>query len=210
MISPASSPLFLKYRRPIYWVGALFLLGIFFHSAQAQPPGYLGKRAILALSTDLSPAIRISSRRNISPPLLMNVRASLDAEYVLTRKFSTGAFLHPIWVNVQYENGPTRGLASLRGLSGGVSFRMYGFRRTGNIAPLGPYKKLDLMVTSYWLIDRDRAYFEDRRRFLGNYYDLGLGLTFGSQRILYKNLTYHYGVRISTILGTFDCGVGQR
>ena len=190
------------------YLSLLVLVGIP-ELSSAQPSGYLGKRALISLSTDISPAIRISSRRNISPPLLMNVRAGVDAEYVLTRRFSAGTFLHPIWLNVQYENGRTQGLASLRGISGGVSLRMYGFRRTGNIAPLGPYKKLDLMFTSYWLIDRDRAYFEDHRRFLGNYSDLGIGLTFGTQRILYKNLTYHYGIRLSTVLGTFDWGLDK-
>lgn len=169
----------------------------------AQAPGYLGRKTLLSSSLDLSPAIRIASRRDI-PPFLFNVRLNFDAEQVLSRRFSIGASLNPLLTGAEYDFEGKEGFTTIHGLGAGINCRLYSYRRTGNIAPLGPYSKVGVFYLSYWLKDRDPVFYPDKRRWLGQYNDLGVALEFGNQRVFGKHFYYYYAIRFSTVFGIFD------
>ena len=122
-----------------YLLGIVLMLGSSIFSF-AQAPGYEGKRALLDISVDLSPAIRIASRRDL-PPYIFNFQALVETEYTLNRKLSVGGHVHPLFAGVNYEGDNFEGRAQIRGMGIGFSTRLYSFQRKGNIAPLGPYKK---------------------------------------------------------------------
>ena len=172
----------------------------------AQVPGYEGKRALIDISLDISPAIRIASRRDL-PPYLFNVQPLVEAEYTLSRKLSVGAHLRPLLAGVIYQrDNNIEGKALIRGMGMGVSARLYSFKRKGNIAPLGPYKELELFYVNYWMSDDDGLFYDDGRRWLGRYDDIGIGITLGERRMIGDGFSFHYGVRFATILGALDGG----
>ncbi len=172
----------------------------------AQVPGYEGKRAILDLSLDVSPAIRIASRRDL-PPYLFNVQPLIDVEYVMSRRLSFGAHIQPLLAGVMYDReGGVHGKALIRGLGLSFSTRLYSFKRKGNIAPLGPYREVEVFYVNYWLNDKDKRFYDDGRTWLGRYDDLGVGITLGERRMVGDGLSLQYGVRFATILGTLGGG----
>jgi len=183
----------------IFLLLALLSLG---NAARTQVPGYLGKTTALDLSIDVSPALSVASDRDL-PPYLFNLQVQLEFEKVLSRRYAVGIFTRPIIANVFYDNMGTEGKATIRGGTIGTSFRIYSFRRKGNIAPLGPYKKIEIMYANYWLTDTQRAYYADGRSWLGRYTDLGVGFTIGDRRMLSDVFAFHYGVRFATLLGMF-------
>ncbi|MEM6628628.1 MAG: hypothetical protein AAF694_03105 [Bacteroidota bacterium] len=185
-----------------FFLWASLILGIPIQS-WAQIPGYEGKRALIDLSVDLSPAIRIASRRDL-PPYIFNVQALLEAEYTMNRKLSLGGHIQPLLAGVNYEVDNFEGRAQIRGMGIGLSARLYSFQRKGNIAPLGPYKKLEIFYVTYWMTDEDERFYQDGRTWLGRYHDLGVGLTLGDRRMLGDGLSIHYGIRFATIFGTLD------
>jgi len=167
-----------------------------------QTPGYMGKTMVLDLSLEAAPALRVASQRDL-PPYLVNVQLQLELEKVLSRRYSAGAFVRPVVAGAFYEQSNLEGKSLIRGMNVGASIRMYSLRRKGNIAPVGPYKKIDIMYLTYWMIDRDRAFYQDGRSWLGRYHDLGIGIVIGNRIIFHDLVSFHYGIRFATILGMF-------
>ncbi len=167
-----------------------------------QPPGYLGKTMVLDLSLEAAPALRVASKRDL-PPYVMNLQLQLELEKILSRRYSAGVFVRPVMAGALYEQSNLEGKSLIRGMNIGTSFRIYSLRRKGNIAPLGPYKKIDIMYLTYWMIDRDRAFYQDGRSWLGRYHDLGIGIVIGNRIIFHDQVSFHYGIRFATILGMF-------
>ncbi len=189
----------------------MLILGIIFGSYTpllSQIPGYRGKTFIADLSLEASPALRVASNRDL-PPYLINLQVQLEIEKVISRRFAVGAFIRPVFAGTIYEQNNNEGKALIRGMSMGTSFRIYSLRRRGNIAPIGPYKKIDIMYVVYWMVDKDRNYFQDERSWLGRYKDIGLGFTIGDRRILNDHISFHYGIRFATILGMFKNGLSD-
>lgn len=165
-----------------------------------QIPGYQGKKTLITLSADLSPALRITSKRRIDPYLL-NIRGVATVEQVLTRNVAVGFSFNPLITEADYELANEKGLASIRGVGVGLNASLYSFGRIGNIAPLGPFTQLELDYYSYWMVDKNATFYPDRRRWLGRFGDMGIGLLFGNRHLFGDIVSLQYGIRLATVLG---------
>ncbi len=188
-------------KRLILLISSIMLLNI----CMAQVPGYIGRRSPISLDINIFPAIRFSKlAKGILP---VNLRWGLSMEHVLSRRFALGASISNIRTIASYESDAVlnqiAGDALIRGVTFGVGFKMYNFKRIGNIAPIGPFQQLELLFLNYRMTDLDRNFFEDGRSYLGSFKDIGLSFNLGTQRVFQEHFTYHLGVKVGVALGAF-------
>ncbi|RMG23211.1 MAG: hypothetical protein D6730_14890 [Bacteroidetes bacterium] len=183
---------------------ALLIACLFVLPLYAQVPGYTGKRQLLVADIHLFPAIRFSKLKDGMLPV--NLRLGLSHEYVLSRRFSASFTASYIQSGFDYERngGQISGKGRISGYALGLGFRMYSFRRVGNIAPLGPFQQLELLYLGHGMRDTDRLFYPDGRRKLARFRDMGLVFTLGNQRIIHPRISYKLAVQVGTVLGLFD------
>ncbi len=186
------------------WRWLYFLLTIFTHCvSHAQVPGYQGKRTGISLDANIAPAILYGISHDIWGP---NFRSGINIERVLSRRFSMGLSGYYFQTRAAYFQ-PTSGIAGRvqnKAFATGIQIRNYRFWRRGNIAPIGPYQKLEVLYVYYQVSDSSRQFPPGGQEMLGRFHDLAITLTIGTQRILKGNFTYHYGIQTGTLLSLFN------
>ncbi|MEM6261046.1 MAG: hypothetical protein AAGI38_00960 [Bacteroidota bacterium] len=175
----------------------LFLLGdtccVF-----SQVPGYLGQKNILHLRVTGAPAVAYGSEEGLWGP---NLKWGLGWERVISRRFSLGLVAYQIGTKVRYANfQKENGLAHVWANAAGVQIHWYNFFKRGNIAPIGPYQRLEVMYLNYRLQDIDRKYYLDGRENLGNFDDLAFTFAVGTKGIIGTRLSYHVGIQTGTMM----------
>lgn len=198
----------------------LFLLLICSTTCFSQQGGFLGKNHLVGLQYDFHPgglfAIQnnnVSSEAGISTTktsltgLLFTPR--LTYEFVLKKGFSIAADVGFKHLSVGEEVGEVASnsgsnLFNSPGSSGGsllytkyyisgfdlnITTKFYFFGTSGKIAPLGKYIGIVLGLPNY------HTYY--RNDIVEKSSAFALGLSYGAQGILFKNVTYDYGIRAS-------------
>jgi hypothetical protein len=183
-----------------------FLFFCLLTTLQAQPPGYLGKTTLARFNIDVAPAVAYGFSEKLWGP---NFRYGIQAERVLTRRFSAGLTAHRLVNRVRYDDvnaiaGEGVGLARVKATAAGLQFRMYQYWRKGNIAPLGPYQQVELMYVRYRVEDLDMRYPPGGMTDLGNYGDMVITIGAGSQRIVKDHICIQFGAQIGTLARAFN------
>ncbi|MEO0469848.1 MAG: hypothetical protein AAF206_09530 [Bacteroidota bacterium] len=178
----------------------------------AQVPGYLGRRTVIRLNLHSfpagSPVVNALNSDTLSlgeslGELGLNLRFSLNAERVLSRRFSVGASLNQILTKTDYTFRGTSGDMRMVGVALGAHLHMYTFRTRGNIAPLGPYQKVGFHILRYQVRDLDEVFFPDGRRNLGNFTDLMISYSLGTQRIFADRFTWQVALEGAWVIKAF-------
>lgn len=179
-----------------------FLLHLcLFSTLFAQPPGYIGKRTPISVDVHLFPALGLIIQDD--EPFQLNTRIGLQIEEVVSRNFSVGAQLSGLSTHTSYDFNGAQGRTQINALTAGLSGHFYTFRKRGNIAPIGPYQKVELMYLTYKMKDLDQEFYPDGREYLGSYSDLAISLTLGTQRIIHPNIIYHFGITGAWVFNAF-------
>ncbi|MEZ4777438.1 MAG: hypothetical protein R3D00_29950 [Bacteroidia bacterium] len=180
----------------------LLLAILYGGSLSAQPPGYVGKRAILSFDTYSFPNLFLVLDE--SYPFRFNYRMGVSGEYVLSRRFSVGGVFNGYQTQTDYHFRGSYGLMRIDGSDTGLFLKSYTFRQRGNIAPIGPYQKLEFLYTRYRMVDLDRLFYSDARTDLGRSDDLIVAITFGTQHVLANHITYHWGLHSAWLFKALD------
>ena len=171
-------------------------------TASAQIPGYIGKKTPISFDVHLFPTLGKYFLREES--LGLNFRAGLNVEQVISRKASIGLSLNHFSTLTTYEFDTRAGNMKLSGWMLGINFRSYRFYTRGNIAPIGMYLKPQVHLLRYRISDQDKIFYLDNRENLGEYTDLCLGLTYGTQRMINNHLFYNFGFEGSWLINMFN------
>ena len=169
--------------------------------ARTQPPGYQGKRTLFSASFSAFPNLYRDLYRE--QPFRLNTRLSLQGEHVFRRNFSAGLALSYLETQNTYLNGGRTGEMGIQTWTAIAQFRFYRFLRKGNLAPVGPYRQIEVGFVSYSLTDLSGNFFPDGRPRLGTYSDFLVGAAIGSQRIFYDRFNFFYALRSAWVLQTF-------
>ncbi|MDX2245309.1 MAG: hypothetical protein SF052_00930 [Bacteroidia bacterium] len=178
------------------------LMLLFICCLPAQPPGYVGKRAILTFDTYTFPNFFLVLDENY--PFRFNYRVGLSGEYVLSRRFSAGLTFNGFQTRTDYHFRGSYGFMRIDGSDVGIFMKSYTFRQRGNIAPIGPYQKLEVLYTRYRMTDLDQLFYPDGRTDLGRSSDLIVGISFGTQHVFGKRITYHWGLHSGWLFKGLD------
>ncbi|TAE54329.1 MAG: hypothetical protein EAZ89_06710 [Bacteroidetes bacterium] len=176
----------------------LLLLTLYVSSLRAQAPGYLGKHTPIRIECSFFPALSPAIFQN--EPLRLNVRSAVSAEHVINRMISAGGSIGYFSVQSPYSYNGTWGDIRNSGLTLAGYLTVYAFHRRGNMAPLGPFSRWELISTRYQLRDLSRRFYPDMRSHLGSRSELILALTLGEQRIFRDHLVWSYGIQLGWVL----------
>jgi hypothetical protein len=166
----------------------------------AQVPGYLGRKTLIGIGIQISPSL-ISRDLSVSP---IHFQERIEVSRVLSRNFALGISLNSIHSALNYSWHGKQGVAGIAGMAAGLNVQVYHFARGGNIAPIGPFEKLEILYVGYRMRDRDGNFFSDGRENLGSYSDLAIGLTLGTRRILSGSIFYSGGLQFAYATGWFN------
>jgi len=154
-----------------------------FYPLLAQSPGYLGKKNQVQFESLSFPSL--SDKKS-----LINMQIGLGVERVLSRNLSIGASGRLFATSLALENpNPAYDKLLISGWTGGLNFKHYSFFKKGNIAPLGPYQKLALRYWDAKFMDKFEPF-----QLSGSFRTLSIGLGIGTERVIYKFITLHYGI----------------
>lgn len=176
---------FLKY---IFMLVGLLPLSIF-----AQTPGYLGMHHYISGNVYAFPSLRDKSST-------VNLVISVDLQRVWTRNFSSGIYYSSFSTQFGYESKITQkaGRCRMDGWETGLKARWHYFFSRGIIAPLGPFQELELGYMAYNVFDRYGHFYakpqDTQNQYLGRNEHFTIGVGLGEQRIIYKYITFQYGI----------------
>lgn len=182
--------------------------------ASAQVPGFMGKRFCIFLEGNPTPALFVQNANNeviVNPGgddartnsvnrFAFNFRPQVTLEYLLGRDVSLGLSYSQISVGTtrayQVNEDQHPYLIDhdvVRGRSLGLHLKMYQFRKSASIAPIGFYNTLSVYLTQTNTYDTKRS---KVRQFKNDFtYPVGT-IAFGRQTMIVKNLILKTGVEI--------------
>jgi hypothetical protein len=155
---------------------------------QILAQGYLGQRWITTLEGNGTFNLNQWLAGNRS--LRTQARLGPSLEYVLGRRLSLQAGFTPFDIQTFYRLDQRSGVLHLDGQLYEASLRAYSFIRRGNLAPIGPYHRLSLMLLRHRVTDLDQNLFPAPRAALGIYYDLAIAYAFGTQWICWDRVVF--------------------
>lgn len=153
------------------------------------------------LEAHVNPRLRPWLQQGAGPGL--NVRAGALAERVLSRRLSAGGSLAFFRGESSYDWNNARGAMHLRGQTASLFCTTYSFSRKGNIAPIGPFQRWELLGIRYRLHDLDRRFYADARQDLGSYYDLAPSVTVGVQHVEGERFFWSAGLQCAWLMGLY-------
>jgi hypothetical protein len=187
-------------------------------NAMAQVAGYMGKRFIVGYSNYFSPAIGVNA--NTANGLGINTTHCLNIEFVIkertslcltAQRYNTG-LIDKEDFNSDNNNGYGYGYSFARYAAPiqlkteiiGIGFKFF---KRGHIAPVGNYKKVELLLLSSNLTyDKNGFMAEPYGGTVpaigtGNYSNktIALAYTIGRQRILFNRLVLDMGLRFALV-----------
>jgi hypothetical protein len=206
----------------------LFFQGLFLN---AQVAGYMGKRFTIGYSNYFSPSFLGRSANSTVRSLGMNTVNCLNAEYTIGKRTnfcvggqfsktgfvktggfnytyydSTYSYTDPSRINGTLHYLPKNGLPmQMRSLNFAVGFKFF---RSGYIAPVGAYTKVELVMFMNRITYDPKAFYLDEARYeekrvgkIGNgtydFKSFAIAATFGRQRILFDRLVLDAGIRLA-------------
>lgn len=214
----------------------LFFILLFSASSFAQAPGYMGKKLTIAYGNHFFPAI-ISANPNMNSgeediQFGINYNHCLTAEYILKPRFSMGAsyqffntamrmtksFHYDVSeidgsytsLDISYNPKPYKPFMIATKMFG-ISFKFF---HPGSLAPLGKYRKIDLLFLINDVSYNNYAFTQIRnnsynsgdvvsRTKMGtgfySYKTMAIAFTFGKQRVLFDRIIIDYGCRIGIV-----------
>lgn len=159
----------------------------------AQTPGYLGMHHYISGNIYAFPSLRDKSST-------VNLVISVELQRVWTRNFSSGIYYNSYTTQFGYESKITQksGRCRMDGWEVGLKARWHYFFSRGIIAPLGPFQELEVGYMGYNVFDRYGHFYNKpqdvQNQYVGNNQHFTIGLGIGEQRIIYKYITFQYGV----------------
>ena len=165
----------------------------------AQTPGYLGMRHSIMGEISAMPSV---FEKNST----INTTFSGRYQFILSRNITVGAMYNSFSTQMGYLSPFTQraGRANLTGWGLGMNVRWFNFFKLGVIAPLGPYQQFELLYSQYNITDRFGRYFPAPNNIIGKPLgakrQISVGFAIGMQRIVYKYITFHYGIKTAYVL----------
>jgi hypothetical protein len=181
----------------------------------AQAPGYMGKRLLLTGEVSFFNAL-FSPDHNMASGLQrfgMNVRSTIDLDYVVARNGSIGLTFDLIFTGMEFDWASDRfdrplvpgigeGYAhgQVRGYGYGINYKVFRNPAKGGIAPLGGYTKFDLMLLDLRVRPYDRVS-GMAHGFTRQFVTPMVSATFGQQRVFFNALVVRTGVQVGFVPG---------
>lgn len=174
---------------------------------KAQVPGYLGKRVSLFYNPAIGVGFNTSYRKfsPTGPYPKMNQGAEVD--YVVSRVSTVGASYQFFKSGKEIKSPFTFRLVHgrIEGHGVGAYMKFFPYTKRGNIAPLGPYTKIEYMFLFYSLKEKEGNYFSDGGGGkIGNYYTSALFLSIGQNHLFWDFLFLHYGLQGGFVVGMLN------
>jgi hypothetical protein len=163
----------------------------------AQTPGYEGRLNPISLEMSVSPALADWIFQPEGQPQV-NLRGSLYYERVLSRRTSIGGSLGYLQARQNFLFQNQTGDIRIQSPAISLYAQTYRFLRRGNIAPLGPYQKWEVIYLPYRIDNPDNSFpdFGEAQR----YHDFVVSFGLGTQRVFAKHFTYHLGLQTGWVL----------
>jgi hypothetical protein len=181
----------------------------------AQAPGYMGKRLSITGEVSFFNAL-FRPDHNMASGLqrfAMNVRSTMDLDYVVARNGSIGITFDLIFSGLEFDWASDRfarplvpgigedfGHAQVRGYGYGINYKVFRNPAKGGIAPLGGYTKFDLMLLDLRVRPFDRAA-GVAHDFTQQFITPMVSATFGQQRVFFNVLLVRTGVQVGFVPG---------
>lgn len=192
----------------------LFTFLFFSAAVSAQVPGFMGRRLSIFLEANPTPAVFVQNSNNrvvINPGgddaraddvsrFAFNFRPQATVEYLVHRDISIGLSYSRIsmgtirgYQNDQLDTDFSVDQDVVKGQAVGVHVKMYQFKNSASIAPIGFYKTLSVYVTQTNTYDtRNSAVKQFKNEFIYPVATLGLG----RQSMIARNLILKTGVEV--------------
>jgi hypothetical protein len=182
--------------------------------AIGQVPGYMGKRFSIFLEANPTPALLVQNVNNkvvFNPggetacagtnKFALNIRPQATIEYLVSRDVSLGFSYSRIGMGVSRAYGPHTGNGSdylydmdvVRGQSAGFHIKLYHFKQSGSVAPIGYYTAYSGYMTQINSYDTKKS---TRKIFLNDFQYPVAAMSFGRQSPLGKNLLLKTGFEL--------------
>lgn len=203
-----------KYRSAACMLSVLFV-ALIGSSAMAQAPGYMGKRLLLTGEVSFLNAL-FNPDHNMASGLQrfgMNVRSTVDLDYVVARNGSIGFTFDFIFTGIEFywasdryqkplvpEIGEEYAHGQVRGYGYGINYKVFRNPAKGGIAPLGGYTKFDLMLLDLRVSPYDRAT-GVAYTFTEQFITPMVSVTFGQQRVFLNTLVLRTGLQVGFVPG---------
>lgn len=193
----------------VFFILCLGLIGC----ANAQVPGYMGKKFLAGYNLNLG----------FGDPLFTDVwgvypKHCLSTDYVISRQTMIGLNYEYLSAKVTGDNsnsdqssGAWERLSHFSNHNIGINFTVFP-RRNGTVAPLGRYIKFKAFYGVYHVsrdihvLYQDQMYNEYEKVYSNTavYKSWGLGLGYGSIRMIGKNITLDLGGEMNVALKQFN------
>lgn len=199
--------------RAIYYLVIFYFLA--FVNAQAQVPGYMGKRWYAYGNVQTFFNLTNNNQWNQKPGVNLKYRAGLD--YVLTKGSSLAAEYEYLQSAVRYEPESAASVSSntsdkefsamVRSMTLGLTFSWYNTGK-GSIAPYGFYQQVGLkyllcaVTNEFGTMNRIRPGFT-----LDNFQSAVITYGIGRRWIYFDRLVFHAGFEFGYVIGANPLGM---
>lgn len=197
----------------------VFIIGAF--AAEAQVPGFLGKRFMVFLDANPTPALFVQNINNVVTANLgdhprtelvnrfaFNIRPQVTAEYLVFQNFGVGISYSRLMMgtNRAYYDRPQlpgedidflTDLDVVKGQAAGIHFKFYQFNSSASIPPIGYYQTLSVYFTQTNTYDDKKS---TAKQFKNDFTYPVLSLSLGRQSMIAKNLLLKTGVEFGWAL----------
>lgn len=191
-----------------------FLIGIFIliTGADAQVPGYQGKRFMAGYSMNIIPNyLRIMGDYDQYKSSFVDLRHSLNAEYIIARKLVLGADLEFPSIEYNYysldysnnsnyynnnsNNEDELKTISISGISYGIHFTSYGVFSNNPVAPVGDYLRFKFFNINYstGLPDEEEYLTAEAKPVTKPFSTFGVGIGYGQTRVFFNKALLDVG-----------------
>ena len=186
----------------------------------AQTPGYMGKHCMIGYTNNFSPALLMANAKSVDPPGI-NSSHCFNLDYVIKNRTSFCVSYQFMKTGMNFDNNidiedaatsynlsyEPKSKLPMQLKSNNITLGFKFFKR-GNFAPVGKYKKLDLMLMFSTVSYEQNAFtYHDYnsstqvRRNYGkgeyNFSTFAIAYTLGRQRVFFNCLVLDYGVQFA-------------
>jgi hypothetical protein len=187
-------------------------------AVKAQVPGFLGKRFIVFLDANPTPALFVQNVNNavVMAPggeearisrvnrFAFNVRPQVTAEYLVFQNFSLGISYSRLMIGTTraYYDRPRlpdenidflTEYDAVKGQAAGIHLKFYQFNSSASIPPIGYYQTLSVYFTQTNTYDDKKS---TAKQFKDDFTYPVLSLSFGRQSMIARNLLLKTGVEL--------------
>ena len=166
--------------------------------AQAQVPGYVGKRMVFSGGVTMAPSILYGFEEDLWGP---NIKLNTRAEWVASRKFSLSLEPWLLRTKARYANDQLEaGFAQVGAMGLQLGLRFYHYKRTGIPSPLGAYHEIGFGYLTYRLKDLDGLYRPGGPKSFGPFPDWNVYYRLGTRHIINDWLSWEVAAELGTLI----------